>query len=129
MSQHLLLIEDEDKLREQLVEVLERHGYSVDACEDGMEGLYIGKKYTYDVAVIDLGLPRVPGQEVIERTLALGQPARRLIHLRVVDERGVGQLTAARGESRRDRWRSWCRPRFVARSCRRGSCPRSGSER
>jgi len=33
MSQHLLLIEDETKLRTQLVEILERKQFTVDACE------------------------------------------------------------------------------------------------
>lgn len=63
----LLLVEDEDKLREQLVEILSRHGYKVEACSDGMEGLYVAQKYQYDIAVIDLGLPRVPGMEIIEK--------------------------------------------------------------
>ena len=67
MAQHLLLIEDEDNLREQLVELLEQHGYTVDASADGLEGLYIGKKYHYDIAVIDLGLPRISGTEIIEQ--------------------------------------------------------------
>ena len=67
MAQHLLLIEDEDTLRKQLVELLEQHGYTVDASADGLEGLYIGKKYHYDIAVIDLGLPRISGTEIIEQ--------------------------------------------------------------
>jgi two-component system response regulator PhoP len=67
MGNHLLLIEDEDQLREQLVELLEQHHYTVDASADGLEGLYIGKKFHYDIAVIDLGLPRISGTEVIEQ--------------------------------------------------------------
>ena len=66
-GQHLLLVEDEAKLREQLIELLEGHGYTVDASADGVEGFYIGSKYHYDVAVIDLGLPRMSGMEVIEK--------------------------------------------------------------
>lgn len=67
MSQRILLVEDERTLREQLVELLGRHQYIVDAAEDGVEGLYLGQKFDYDVAVIDLGLPRIPGTEVIEK--------------------------------------------------------------
>ena len=63
----LLLIEDEHKLREQLVEILVRHGYKVDACADGKEGLHVAKKNQYDIGVIDLGLPGVPGIEIIRR--------------------------------------------------------------
>ena len=73
MSQRLLLVEDERKLREQLINLLGRHRYTVDAAEDGVEGLFLGQKYEYDIAVIDLGLPRIPGTEVIERLRADGR--------------------------------------------------------
>lgn len=73
MGRHLLLVEDEDKLREQLVEVMERHDYTVDASADGLEGLFIAKKYHYDVAVVDLGLPRMSGMELIEKLREDGQ--------------------------------------------------------
>ena len=63
----LLLVEDEAQLREQLLEILERHDYKVDACADGMEGLYVAQKQDFDIAVIDLGLPRVPGIEIVEK--------------------------------------------------------------
>ncbi len=67
MTKKLLLIEDDDKLRQQLVELLESHRYEVDTAADGMEGLYIAQKFSYDIAVIDLGLPRVSGMEIIEK--------------------------------------------------------------
>lgn len=73
MTQHLLLVEDEPKLREQLVELLEKNLFTVDACEDGQSGLYMGQKYHYDIAVIDLGLPKISGIEVIERLRAEGK--------------------------------------------------------
>ena len=73
MTQHLLLVEDEKKLREQLVELLERDQFTVDACADGADGLFMGMKYNYDVAVIDLGLPKVSGMEVIEQLRAEGK--------------------------------------------------------
>ena len=63
----LLLVEDEDKLREQLVEILERHDYDLEICRDGMEGLYFAQREAFDVAIIDLGLPRVPGIEIVEK--------------------------------------------------------------
>ncbi|MBQ74522.1 MAG: DNA-binding response regulator [Gammaproteobacteria bacterium] len=73
MTQHLLLVEDEPKLREQLVELLEKNLFTVDACEDGQRGLHMGQKYHYDIAVIDLGLPKISGIEVIERLRAEGK--------------------------------------------------------
>jgi two-component system response regulator PhoP len=67
MTRKLLLIEDDDKLRQQLVELLESNRYEVDVASDGMEGLYIAQKFSYDIAVIDLGLPKVSGMEIIEK--------------------------------------------------------------
>lgn len=66
MSHRLLLVEDEQKLREQLVDVLGRHGYAVDMAVDGQEGLYVGRKYHYDIGIIDIGLPKLSGIEIIE---------------------------------------------------------------
>ncbi|MFN3238776.1 MAG: response regulator transcription factor [Pseudomonadales bacterium] len=67
MKKRILLVEDETKLREQLNEILERHGYQVDQASDGMEGLYLAQKFNFDVAVIDLGLPKVPGLDVVKK--------------------------------------------------------------
>ena len=67
MGNRVLLVEDQDELRGQLVALLQRYDYTVEACADGMEGLYLAQKYHYDVAVIDLGLPRVSGLDIIRR--------------------------------------------------------------
>ena len=64
----LLLVEDEIPLLQQLSGQLERSGYAVEQAENGTEGLYLGREFPIDVAVIDLGLPDIPGLEVI-RTL------------------------------------------------------------
>ncbi len=63
----ILVIEDEPALREQLAARLKAAGYAVDAAADGEEGLYLGREYPFDVAVVDLGLPRLSGIEVIRR--------------------------------------------------------------
>ncbi len=61
----ILVVEDEQILQGQLVEKLKRAGYVVDAAGDGEEGLYYGREYDYDAAVIDLGLPKLDGIELI----------------------------------------------------------------
>ena len=63
----LLLAEDEKTLRDQLLDILERHGYTVDAAEDGGRALALGESELYDLAIIDIGLPRLSGMEVIRR--------------------------------------------------------------
>ena len=62
----VLLIEDDENLRNTLIKRFEETGYVVDAADNGEEGLYKGREYPADVAVIDLGLPRISGMEVIQ---------------------------------------------------------------
>ena len=64
----ILIIEDEDQLREQLSVRLRQEGFAVDLAADGREGLFIGREYPVDIGVVDLGLPTMSGIEVI-RTL------------------------------------------------------------
>lgn len=70
----VLVIEDELRLREQLVARLQQEGYVVDAAKDGEEGLYFGLEYPIDVGVVDLGLPRLSGIDVIRRLRSAGRP-------------------------------------------------------
>ena len=63
----VLVVEDEQHLREQLQTALQKKGYSVDAAGDGEEGLYFGREYACDIAIIDLGLPKISGIELIKK--------------------------------------------------------------
>ena len=64
----VLLIEDDEDLRSVLLKRFDEVGYVVDEADNGEDGLFKGREYPADVAVIDLGLPRISGMEVI-RTL------------------------------------------------------------
>lgn len=68
-----LIVEDEPKLQQQLANTLEQHGYSLDKANDGEEGLYYGHEFDYDIAIIDLGLPKLDGIELIRRLRASGR--------------------------------------------------------
>lgn len=61
----ILVVEDEAPLRNQLQQRLTAEGYSVEVAVDGEEGRYFGLEYPFDLAVIDLGLPRLSGIELI----------------------------------------------------------------
>ena len=66
----LLVIEDDDTLRESLAEQLIEAGYAVEQAADGREGLYYALEYPVDLAIIDLGLP---GETIVDGPLeALG---------------------------------------------------------
>ena len=63
----ILVVEDETTLRESLVTQFAASGFNVEAAGDGEEGLYMGPEFPFDVAVIDLGLPKLNGMELIKR--------------------------------------------------------------
>ena len=63
----VLVVEDEAPLRDQLQARLREEGYAVDAAADGQEGEFRGREYPIDAAVVDIGLPKLSGIEVIHR--------------------------------------------------------------
>jgi two-component system response regulator PhoP len=69
----LLVIEDETALLEQICARLEEEGFTVDSSADGEEGLYLASEYPVDLAVVDLGLPGLPGLEVIRQLREAGK--------------------------------------------------------
>lgn len=62
----LLIVEDEDLLRAQLVKALTDAGYVADSASDGERGLFQVKEFEYDATIIDLGLPKLNGIELIK---------------------------------------------------------------
>ena len=61
----ILIVEDEASLREQLRKQLTAAGYVVDVAPDGLEGQYLATEYAFDLAIIDLGLPKINGVGLI----------------------------------------------------------------
>jgi two-component system response regulator PhoP len=66
----VLVVEDEAALRQSLKGRLSEAGFTVDAAEDGEEGLFAALEYPLDVAIVDLGLPKLSGLELIRRVRA-----------------------------------------------------------
>ena len=69
----ILVIEDEQSLLEQLHNRLKQEGYAVDGAANGEEGLFLATEYPLDAAIIDLGLPKLSGIEVIRKARAAGK--------------------------------------------------------
>jgi two-component system response regulator PhoP len=63
----ILIVEDDSRLLTQLDILLQQNGYSVDLADDGAKALFLLKEHTYDLAIIDIGLPIVDGFEVIQK--------------------------------------------------------------
>jgi two-component system OmpR family response regulator len=63
----ILVIEDNTELTRQIKSTLEHALYVVDVAYDGEEGLFLGKSEHYDAVVLDLGLPKLDGIDVLEQ--------------------------------------------------------------
>lgn len=68
----ILVIEDNVELARQIKTALERALYVAEVAFDGQEGLFQGDAEHYDAVVLDLGLPKLDGIEVLERWRAGG---------------------------------------------------------
>jgi two-component system copper resistance phosphate regulon response regulator CusR len=88
----LLLVEDELEIREFLRTSLEEAGYQVDAAADGKTAEDLAVEASYDVLIVDLGLPDQDGITLILRLRQLGVSAPVLIlsARRSVDDRVKG---------------------------------------
>jgi two-component system, OmpR family, response regulator PhoP len=62
----LLLVEDDAALRLGLARRLEADGYRVDQAADGEDGLFQAREYPVDLAIVDLGLPKLSGLDVVK---------------------------------------------------------------
>lgn len=83
----LLLIEDDAPLRLSLALRLEGDGYRVDQATDGEDGLFQASEYPVDLAIVDLGLPKLSGLAVVQQLRAAG----RKIPILILTARGSWQ--------------------------------------
>src|SRR3954453_14651943 len=68
----LLLVEDDRDLAGLLDGLLVEEGYDVDVARDGQRGLHLGLTRTYDVIVLDRGLPAIEGLDLLGRLRSKG---------------------------------------------------------
>ncbi len=70
----ILLVEDEEVIRNLGKSVLEKKGYTVLEAEDGMQGLSRVQEYgtQIDLIILDLSMPKLSGREFLEELSALG---------------------------------------------------------
>jgi DNA-binding response OmpR family regulator len=63
----MLLVEDEKKVSELVARALRQESYAVDVADDGTTGWELAQAYDYDLIILDLMLPGLPGQELLRR--------------------------------------------------------------
>lgn len=66
----VLVIEDDVRLVEELRNQLQKNGYVVDTSADGIDGAFLIREISFDVIILDLGLPQKPGLEVLREMRA-----------------------------------------------------------
>ena len=91
----LLLVEDDTKIASFVKKGLEESGFAVDHAADGEDGLYLALNESYDVAVIDIMLPKLDGLTIIEemRKHNINTPVIILSAKQTVDDRIKGLQT------------------------------------
>jgi len=66
----VLVVEDEEAIREGLIDVLVFHGYDVDSAATGPEGLDKALTGRFDLILLDIMLPGIDGYEICDRIRA-----------------------------------------------------------
>src|ERR1700716_3410219 len=83
MTPRILIIEDDEALRNAVVTILERSGYDVAAASDGSAGTRALQGGAYDVVLLDIGLPFVDGWRILS-----GMESGRMPSVIVISARG-----------------------------------------
>jgi two-component system cell cycle sensor histidine kinase/response regulator CckA len=100
-SETVLLVEDQEGLRSLLVEILQRHGYSVLPAANGRDALMLAHRHQgrIDLMITDLIMPRMGGRELAERLLQ-SRPAMKVLYMSGYSEKGFvlapGQMLLAK---------------------------------
>ncbi|MFC6671924.1 response regulator transcription factor [Marinobacterium aestuariivivens] len=68
----LLLVEDDRALVDQLKPRLQKAGFAVEVAGDGEDAAFLGEEEDFDAVILDLGLPRRPGLDVLRGWRAAG---------------------------------------------------------
>ena len=69
----ILIVEDDQRIRERLTKALAERGHAVDARRTGFEGLSAAVDQRPDVVVLDLGLPDIDGAELLKMIRAVSE--------------------------------------------------------
>lgn len=93
MAKKILIVDDDQYIRELYVEVLQDEKYDVDSAEDGILGVEKISKNDYDLILLDIMMPRLDGLGVLQKVQDMPDPHERnivlltnLSHGPVIDE-------------------------------------------
>lgn len=72
---NILVVDDEEIMREVLESILSQEGYRVDLAKTGEEGLMRFSERTYDVVLLDVSMPGIGGLRTLEELLKIDREA------------------------------------------------------
>jgi DNA-binding response OmpR family regulator len=93
----VLIVDDNDAIRESLTDALQDEGYLVDAVSNGLDALAVARERVPTVVLLDLMMPGLSGTDVAQQLKAEGCPASvvMLSADRQIGERSKGAGVAA----------------------------------
>ena len=71
----LLLVDDDNELRNDMAKFFERRGYDVQGCADGTSALEMTDRKSFDVVIMDMVMPGLSGLELLEKLKSRGSEA------------------------------------------------------
>jgi CheY-like chemotaxis protein len=91
-SETILLVEDEEVVRQLVREILEVYGYSVIEARNGAEALELGREFagSIQLLVTDVVMPKMSGRELGERLVAI-HPETRVLYMSGYTDGAIGQ--------------------------------------
>lgn len=97
MAKHILVIDDEESVRDAYCLALRSAGYNVEVAEDGLTGIDAAKRKRPDMVFLDLKMPGIDGVETLRRLKAMDETLRIHIVTAFVKEY-MDELAKARAE-------------------------------
>jgi CheY-like chemotaxis protein len=76
--EHILVVEDEERIRELFAQFLRNKGYHVAEAKDGQEALALTGKQSFDLIVMDVMMPRIDGLTALQQ-IRVTLPAAKII--------------------------------------------------
>lgn len=76
MKGRILIVDDEEAMRESLLEILQLEGYKVDAKPDGAKGVQAITENNYDLLLLDMKMKGMSGLEVLEQVVEISPECR-----------------------------------------------------
>lgn len=67
----LLVVDDDPPIRKLLERVAKRAGFEVDSAKDGLQALEMLQRKQYEIAIVDLMMPRLSGYELVQKISAM----------------------------------------------------------